>query len=579
MFPKKLQDSFNKTLEMEHQYLTYFIVIGLACLHFAYLASFSLNVPNGDDLYCIYDAVLQFDAAKGFWQKITVIITPWLEHTIAYTKLLAIANYKILGKLDFKVYIITGNLSLVGIAFIFYKVLKGLEVNVWYFIPIALLLFQPQSYEGQYWPAATAAYMSVIFYSMLCFYILFLTDDRWLFAALLAGIMALYTFGAGIITLIVALGVLVLKRDFKKAVIWSIGCLLVYGIFITFYTYPAAERPPIFEALLNTPSFVLNYFLSFLGMILDFEETPKMPSQVIAIILFGGVLSLLLLLFLAISWIRTFNRPILTSNRPMWFLISLSLFVVGSTLSMALLRGQTEMIYLFSSRYKIYPIIFLITTYLTALYFFKRNLRIKQSIAGIITTFAILFFIVSYYSYTYKIIELRNYFLSGMYNWNNNKQWLIYRETSYFEPAANSIGLKMDQKESPYHVPKVLEGLTHKNIKLSPATSALELTIGNPNRFNAVLPDIQTESLNQGHFLFIHSSSKIYVFPVTSNKNAKLDLISTTNWFKSGGYCSVSTLQLEPAKYQIGEYNSANNEIKLSNQLIEINEDYSISKL
>lgn len=405
-------------LHKENSTITLLIILCLLSNYFFYLITFSVNAPNGDDFYCIYQAVVNYNAAHTVSAKLIEIITPWLEHTIAYTKLLAIANYKLLGTLNFKIYIVIGNLSLVGIAFIFYKVLRKLLVPVWYYIPIAFLLFQQQSYEGQYWPAATAAYMSVIFFSMTCFYFVFISENKLFLLGLLFGTMALYTFGSGIITLLIVLGVLLLKRNYKKAALWTMCIMVVYFVFNNFYTYPKASRPPIFSSLLNNPEYVFNYFFAFSGMILDFDEAIKAPNEVIGIIGFGFLLWVGLLFFLLSLLIKHFKNFTFFQKSPFWFLVALSLFIFGSHLSMALLRGEKEMIHIFSSRYKIYPLILFITIYLSALLYFKNSYNKKLILACAITLFSILFNITSQYIYTYKIVTLRNEFLAGMYNWH-----------------------------------------------------------------------------------------------------------------------------------------------------------------
>ncbi|WP_025763646.1 hypothetical protein [Dyadobacter tibetensis] len=552
--------------------LSTLIIILVIGLHFAYLYRFSLNIPNGDDFYCIYDFLIQYNATESLKEKILLVITPWLEHTIAYTKLLAVINESLLGELNFKAYIFSGNLSLLGIFSLFALLFRRMKFPVTFLVPVALLLFQPQSFEGLYWPAATAAYMSVIFYSFLAVYLACREGRYNLYFAMLAGTMALYTFGAGIMVIPVILLVLLLKTDYIKALKWAVWSAVILFVFLYFYVYPESSRPPIFESLFNNPGYVFNYFFAFMGMTIDFAEANRMPSEVRHIITYGFFLfvSLATLLLLRFIWILQGRKK---QSSAYWTLVGFALIIMGGTASMALLRGQSEMIYIFSSRYKIYPAILTVLVYSTAMLYYK-----DWVVARVFPWLAIglsgVFFIVSYYQYTYKIKELRDTFEAGAYNWHASKQWLVYRETAYYEKTSEHFSKLMDKPQSPYHIPSPFQALSMEAIATAPVQSGLKIYEITGKRLMVGNEQAASAGVDHGQFVFLASPQKIYLFPMASRPNAKKDLLLTGNWFKEGYFGLMNMDQLLPSRYQIGEFNSLTKDIQLRSFEIEVGNDY-----
>ncbi|PWJ55594.1 hypothetical protein CLV98_11370 [Dyadobacter jejuensis] len=545
------------------------LIVGL---HFSYLFRFALNVPNGDDYYCIYDFLIQYQAADSISEKLLLIITPWLEHTIAYTKILALVNHLIFGVLDFKAYIFMGNLSLVGIFSLYYLLLSRMKKPIYFIIPIALLLFQPQSYEGLYWPAATAAYMSVIFFSFLSVYLACSDRRGAIWGALAAGTMALYTFGSGVMVLPVVFVILLLKGDYRKLLIWSLWSAFILTLFLTFYVYPESSRPPIFQSLLTNPGYVFNYFFAFLGMTTDLEEANKMPNEVRHIIGYGFVLFVLLFgllfkRFLAFLKNRTKN------SADFWTIVGFSLIILGGTASMALLRGQTEMIYIFSSRYKIYSANMTILVFCAMLLFSTKRPWEKYFLALALTLSSV-FFVVSYYHYTYKIKEQRDVFQAGVYNWNTNQQWLLYRQTSYYEKTSEHFSRLMDRPESPYHIPSYFPTLARDRIEHAEMDSGLEVVSIDGKLVLFKNETAPQAGIHRGNFIFFMSDKHIYLFPTLANANAKKNLIASGDWYKNGYVSLVNVDQLTPDTYRIGDYNSLTDHIRVFEEPIRIGATY-----
>lgn len=561
----QVSNPLNNPSKSKAHFIAYLAIFCLIAIHFYFLAIFSVNAPFGDDFYCIFDSTYKFLHLTHFSDQLRLLAEPWLEHSIAYTKLQALAIYAVLGKLDFKVFIFLGNLCLLGILYLLHQLLKQSGLKIIYTLPVAFLLLQPQSYEGLYWAGATSAYMAVIFYSLLSIYLL--NKDGWLpfCGSMLAAVVALYTFGSGLLVIPIAFCTLLFRKQFQKSLVWSIFSGVLLFIFFNYFDYPDSNDSTLLKNLKETPQYVAIYLFSFLGAVANYREYPQTLSEYPVPFLFGLAVSISLLYIVLTKTIQlntaTFRRR---ETDLFWTFIGFLGLVTGSALTIALVRGGEEAINVFTSRYKIYSSVFTCLLYIGVLLSTSKK-NWQKTFLWISLSISFLFCIFNYFYYSPKIKRTRDVLISGTFNWQNNGQWLIYSETHYFEQSANSMSKKINKPDSPYHFPKVLPNLAKQ--AAADTTTKIQLTIENLPNKNYWIASFQSQkhTFQKSTFLILKSEKNIFLFSTNPFPNSPKYFLNGFNIYKTGYFVNLSLKGLPPGDYRVGEFNETSNSVAFSN--------------
>lgn len=549
--------------EQASNYFALFIIAFLIFIHFLYLNIFAVNIPFGDDFYCVFDSTYQFLQLSDFSDKLALLAKPWLEHSIAYTKLQALAIFTALGRLDFKVFIFLGNLCLLGILFLLHRLLKKSGFKIIYTVPVAFLLLQPQSYEGLYWAGATSAYMAVIFYSFLSIYLL--NKDGWLkfFGSMIFAIVALYTFGSGLLVIPIGFCTLLFRKEYQKLLVWSIFSGLLLLIFFHYFTYPDANDSTLLENLKATPRLVFICLFTFLGAIGNYREYPQTLADHPLPFAIGLAVSIILLITTLTLTIRLNTRATRRQDSDLlWIFIGFLGIVAGSALTIALVRGGTELVFAFTSRYKIYSAVFVSLMYIGIV--FISNERIKKPLLWASTIISLLLCLFNYYHYSPKIKKTKDELYSGAFNWQQNGQWLIYRETHYFEKSANFVSKKIDGSDSPYHLPKIFPHLSEQAAK--DTTTKIQLAIEHhPNNTYWIASyQPQHHTFKKSTFLILKSDKNIFLFSTNPFPNSLKYFWNGFDIYKKGYFVNVSLKDLPKGNYRVGEFNELSNSVAFS---------------
>lgn len=100
------------------------ICIFLILFFFSLIISNSVNIPNGDDLYCLLLFTQEFQDAPSLIDRLKLLFEQWVEHRIVYSRFTALLSYWLTSQVNFVTIIIIGNLTLVGFTILFWKVIK-----------------------------------------------------------------------------------------------------------------------------------------------------------------------------------------------------------------------------------------------------------------------------------------------------------------------------------------------------------------------------------------------------------------------------------------------------------------------
>ncbi len=363
------------------KYGAYILVLIPAIVFYCLFFRYTVDAPINDD-YSILNFINKCISTDSIKEKLVLIVAQHNEHRIIYDRLWTILSYKIQKNVDFNVLALVGNLSLIGIAYLFYIKFKHLNKNILLFAPVTILIFNFASWENMTFPMAALSNFTVYLFTIASLYFLSkntLSEKKNLWSAITFFFLALITQGGGLFVLPVSVLILVYKKEYKNLVIYGSVSLLLIALYFFGYQKPP-QSGSVGAALQDLPE-VFIFAFAFLGNAFNYfliysDNTARSITctQIIGALFF--------VLFIYISFKKYYQRNI--------FIYSILAMVIVTSFATAVSRYSIGIETAGASRYRINSIIFT-----TALYFWLIEtfpLRKKVSIA-VITTVSIGYFL------------------------------------------------------------------------------------------------------------------------------------------------------------------------------------------
>ena len=122
-------------------------IIGFVIFFLLYV----VNVPWFDDFEALSGFFLEFLKSKTWAEKWHWLIVPNNEHRMATGKLITMLVYYCSGFLDFRWIQGLANFSVIVIWGLLLLTFRRFKLSYWYFLPLTLILFQPQYYLLTFW--------------------------------------------------------------------------------------------------------------------------------------------------------------------------------------------------------------------------------------------------------------------------------------------------------------------------------------------------------------------------------------------------------------------------------------------
>jgi|GEM_PF-6162225 len=546
---------------------------------YAVILKNSVDIPNGDDIYCLLLFTQQFQDALSWGERFHLLVQQWVEHRILYSRLTALISYVIHGgQVNFITIILIGNLTLVAFTALFWKFLNGIKASGYYLIPIVLTLFSPVMYEANLWAGACTVYMPVCFMGLLSVYLISKKTALSFTGAIVIALLATYSFGNGMFSFVAGIVVLVMQKRFKELVIWV--PVMVAAIFLYFQNFYVASATNAFSfsAHFQHPTYLFYNLFAFIGGSLDYTESSNAPIQMNNVlgICFGVVITIAVLTGLYPILLKRILHSREKTERSEVIWVGMVAFIAITALSMAYSRTSGESINTLSSRYKIFSMVSFILVYIWLLKFFPSRKVIVGCLFGMIS---LLMLGVSYYTTYDKLSNFKSTLLAGLYNYNNNHHWVIYRHTSYYEVASQAVSDTIKSKNNPvFEFQKVFPGLTLTALNAARGFSDVRVSEerncnGNTGNCITIASDGYPTISNffRGIYLVVYNDKNIYLFPTNPKKNGRVNMLTKGNYFKPG-FDLIDNFgkSLEPGvEYKLAIYCPTENEqIRLINYKI-----------
>jgi hypothetical protein len=392
-------------------------------IFFAVFSWFTVNAPINDDFSAILGFINSYISTPSFEGKLKLLLEQANEHRIVYDRIWTIISYKVFHAIDFNFLSLIGNLSLIGIAILYFNKFRRLGKPLYLFIPITVLLFNFASWENITFAMAGLSNFTVFLFMLLSLH--FLTANKannktTLLLSILFLFFALFTQGGALSLVPVSIFILIYKKQYKNLWIYLTLVVIILGLY--FYDYHSPQHNgTVIDALRELKGRMVLFVFSFLGNALNyFLIYTSNQQESLGITAIAGFC--FFALFLYITKTKYYQRNL--------FNYSVMLLIVLSACLTALNRSSFGWDFAAASRYRINGIIFLISIY----FWFLETYRVdKKKTAAIILTLTALYFIginLNHYEYL-GIREQQTNF--GIIGYNAGKPALLNGDKKQIE--------------------------------------------------------------------------------------------------------------------------------------------------
>ncbi len=347
--------------------------------YYALVVLKSQNIPFTDDL-SILASLYDIRTAPTSRAMLTVLLSFHNEHRLLLPRLVALVLTKLNGGLiDFRWWVWAGNGFLLVILGVFYRAFRTYQKPFVLFIPVVLLLFQPVFTELTYWGMAALQNIGVLALAAVVLYLASQPGQspaRFGLVIVLTG-TAILT-GVNGLLLLVSVGiVLVIQRQYRRVAIWlAVGGLttVLYWTGFSWGVNSETHVPDSFSLPTST--------LSFLGLMGAFIDSQRYASASVVI----GIIVAGLLGHVAVR--RVWPVAKYTRSHAVLFLLAFSSFILLTLAVIAVSRPFEAALHV--SRYKIYPVLLLISLYLLWLYHYRSSYQpFFRAIMGLCLLFSV----------------------------------------------------------------------------------------------------------------------------------------------------------------------------------------------
>ncbi|GAB3250462.1 hypothetical protein GCM10027347_08250 [Larkinella harenae] len=390
-----------------------------------------------DDLEAFIGFLVNYTEADSWAEKAHWLLVPNNEHRILFAKLTTLFFYKLTGTLNFRWLIVVASFCLLGIVYIFYRIFRTMRVPLLAFLPVTLMLLQPQHRLTSFWAITALQHLAVAMMILWMLYLLAVPNRSSIFSARFAGalflqILASYSMSNGLFGWAAGVGVLLVQWRLEggkypwRLLIWLVtGVAVVLFYFHDFASMQGNESSVPF--LLKNPHLVFFGFFTFLGGLFDFFPTaPILVRSILptlaGMMLFGLLVWLFKTTLFPILW-RVNRQPADRAvNHRRYFFVGVYVFLLVNAAIVAILRPRFGYEVMLVGNYMLYPALLASTLYLTTLSELQYpESRRKWMASGILLGGVV--WSVMYFNHLPRLAEQK-----------------LTRETSVFNQKYNNIG-------------------------------------------------------------------------------------------------------------------------------------------
>lgn len=509
-----------------------------------YIAIYSVNFPFQDDNSLI-QVIYELKKGLGWKHNLYTFFRTENDHRIFVPRLVGYLNYILTGNLNFKSYIIiaTGNLLLVS-GFI-YTLFRRLKLPFYYFLPIPLLIFQPQYHEVSIWALTGLQHITLLLFLSGCLILLKKPSPMRVVLSVLLATLATFTHGNGILVFATGGFLLLVERHYKVLIPWVLAAVVAFGLYLSDYTPGSGV-----ESTINWPNLPPS-FVARIGATVSVWQ----PASAGGSIGWGALICILIVPSLILLIYHSFKERNYKSSIKNELFAFFS-FILLTTFLITIFRASSTIV--LENRFKIYAALSVVF-----FYFFLINAYpiIRKAILVFFSVFAVLFYISSYLLYTPEVANKSSRLVADTYNWRKHQTELCnsssIESSLYFLLPAWQQGY--------WQVPDLFAGfddlvkktIEAKNFKSYPfLTRPFQYSEGGPPQLSIEIADLplQRQSLSDDLFVVLHDeiNQKTYLAGTLPRIAGRRRLLTEGTFFGPGFSTIIPLQAVRQGQYRLG---------------------------
>ena len=420
---------------MNKKYQIYLLIALPIIAFYAFVFHNAFNIGWNDDWHGIEGFLASWQQQETFSEKISLLFSQMCEHRILYVRLSTLLCYNLFGEVNYKTLMLVGVSYLLILPFVFYRVLRSINLGLAYLIPIIFIIFNIQPVENIFWAITSLQPNTVIIFGLWGFALLLFYKQKWAFyLANLLFFLAMFTNGNGMFAFLAAIPLVLYARTRSEKIQYFIFLTSCFVLYFFDFKKPGI-RPDVLINFIEYPHIILADFFAFFGSPIDttvqfYSISLKYIVAIsVGILMIGWVLYLIgIFIFNAISFSKKshvfFSLPVGEGRGGAFFLLAAFIFVALSGAAFAASRASQGLEQAFASRYKTVSIILFIIVYLSAFNILDKKYWKKYLQVSIVLTF--FFNAFSYYEAWDDVENRRKFFGTTILNWKNNGRYFYY---------------------------------------------------------------------------------------------------------------------------------------------------------
>lgn len=546
--------------------LTVLSILGLAALHFSLIARNAVDLPFADDYHLLKIIIWAKEQHLNALQTLREMAVQHNEHRIIFPRLYTFIDYWIEGRVNWLTLNWLGALTVLGFLVLFYRSFRPLRLPLVFFLPVALFLFQPQSYDSLTWTISILQQYCVFFWLFLLTLLITKPSRAAFVGAILVAVIAVFTHGNGILGFAWGAVVLVLQRRWKPLSIWLV-VLAVVAFFYFGFGYTKGQNGDAAGSLSDPVRFLGGIF-AFCGAFADVFQRGKFLLPVAAGAVMVAFLTVVNLRSIWQAWPQAAS-----SNR--LFLMGCFAILLATGLLTSLFRSWGGLQALIQVRYQHMSAFLFIIFYLTLLYFLPRKVQ-PWALAGCLILGGA-FWALSTATFSQHLDFRRKSQWADAFNWHYNRTFIQY-------PASFNRNIRDTYQTAvvwgvcplPTTPFQSLEAqLTGPRLRID---SSLRLRVDSSAyviqepaaRLLFKQYDLLSADGEGDNYVVLKSDRHTYLVGTWQSLHTWRALFSTGHYFGRGFYGSVLTDPLAPGTYRLGVLNWADGQgsVRFSNQTI-----------
>jgi hypothetical protein len=427
---------------MKNKLSALLLIVFPIVIFFVFVWHYAVNIGYADDFHGIEGFLASWMQQDTWQDKARLLFSQMCEHRILYGRSSTLLSKALFGEINYKFLMLSGVAYLLVLPFVFYQVLRQLNLGLAYLIPVVFIVFNIQPIENIFWAMTVLQpNITLIFGVWALYLVIFTTKPLYFYAAIFLCFVSMFTNGNGMFSYLAALPAVWYVRSKSEKIQWVSVMLLCFLGYFYEYQKPGI-RPDVVENFVHYPHLIVGDFFAFFGSPIDstvlfYNIFLKNTTAILAGLAMVSWLAVLLFTFAYFeinpkstfvaqkNWfLRLYER--MNSQRSFnLFLLTNFIFVSLSGAAFAVSRASQGLEQAFMTRYKSVALILFVLFYLS--FFNLIKLKNWAKYLNVSIVLALLFNLFSYYASFDDVANYRKFLATTMINWQNNGRYFYYR--------------------------------------------------------------------------------------------------------------------------------------------------------